>query len=337
MLRPIKTFLVIVLMTALIWAWAEQSQTRTLDKQTVNMDIAVPTDKFAICNEAGLWTASVPRQVTLDFNGPQDGIAKLSQMIERDEFPPPFEWRPDLGEGDDVRPVMVNLRDAFARSPLSDKLEKLHVVVTSVSPAKVELSVGRVRTYELPIVARFSDGVDRIATIKDEKAKVVLPVGLYDRLVKQKKAEIRADVQVQPDMTKPLKAVLAKHVEGFPIRATPAETLVTLNLQVTEYKLENVPVQPVFSRDFPWQDYNLESDKHQWRKTVVVKGYKPITAADVNMYLKFETGDKEPTAGLSRDVEIVLPEGFELKSPQKGDEARAIKFKFVKREERPPT
>lgn len=348
MLRIAKTLLLVVLLTAIIWGWAEQSQTSVLDKQTFDLEIMVPANRCAIFSESrGTWTPTLRVKVTANFEGQQGGIAQLSQRIDRGDFgnfQPVYNLPLNLREGADAQAEEVNLARAINGSALSELLNKLHVTVTSVSPATVTLQLVRVRPYDLPIVAHFSDNVERPVVVKDSFAKVLLPVGLYESLSKQKKASVRAEVNLLDgetaiDLTKPAKAVLAAQIEGFPVRPTPAETVVQFDVKMRDYTLENVPVAQVSAREFPWQDYTLDSDRNQWRKTIVVRGPvdKTITPADINAYLRFETTDKEQTAGLSRDVEIVLPQGFELRSPQKGDEARAIKFKFVKREERPPS
>jgi len=344
MMRAVQTFLLVVLLTAMIWAWAEQSQTRALDKQTIELDVEVPPKTgFALYQDRGpvTWSHRIRLKVVADFNGQQGGISELTKLIARGEFPAAYSLPIDQRVREslqDQQMIPLNLNKALSSDP---RLAKFHVEVTSVSPPTADIRVERLKEFDdLTVVPWFRDGIDRAAVVADAKAKAVLPVGLHAQLVKENKASLQAVVQDNPteaDPGKPLTAVLATQIGGYPIKPTPETTQVTLDQSKKEYEFKSVPVKAVFARGFPWRDYELISDNNEWRKTIVVRGpaSEPISADKIELFLNFDINDKEPAAGLSRDVEARLPQRFELVHSKSSP--LTINFKFVKREERTGT
>jgi hypothetical protein len=276
--------------------------------------------------------------VVADFAGQEGAIAKLKHLIETREFPAPYSLTVDAAAKDKNK-ITLPLIKALSSDPT---LKALGIDVTGVEPADKEISIEPLVEFDdLAVEVRFSDGVDRAATPDDVRVRAKMPVALHERLVHNRKVILAAEVEVTsadgPDASKPLPAVIARKIEGYPITPVPATTLVALApVQPKRTTFDSIPVKAVYSYDFPLGDYDLVSDKPQWRKKIVVSGPSgdPISADKINLYLKFDLNDKEPANELSHECEVNLPKGFTLVPSQSSD--LAVKFKFVKREGRTP-
>ena len=344
MSQKLRTFGLVVVLTALIWGWAEQSQVRTLDKKTIDLEVELaPSTGFAIFQEHGSppWVQRIRIPIVADFAGQEGAIAQMKHRIETREFPATYSLAADLAadpEARDKKQINLRLIKAFTSDP---KLKLRGVDVTGVAPESIAIPIEPLMEFnDLAVEVRFSDGVDRATNAIDAPVKVKLPVALHDRLVRNHKAVLPAEVQESSadasDPTKPLTAVFARQIEGYPISPEPATTLVKLDQSQREYVFDNIPVKAVYSYDFPLADYDLVSDKQYWRKKVVVRGPAgdAIGPDKINLYLKFDLSDKEPAYELSRECEVSLPKGFTLVASKSSD--LAVKFKFVKREGRTP-
>lgn len=332
MIKAIKTLLLVLLLTAMIWAWAEESQTRPLEKQAIELEVDVPNGTgFAVFDPiSGQWGHKLKLHVAVDFHGQQGGISRLSQKITRGEYRPVHSLRIDdrlrADDGDGVHSVELNLVRILNEHP---ELDRMHTVVTAATPGTYTLMIGRLKQYNLPIEVKSADKT-RLA-LTDVQASVMLPAPLYAELVQDNRARLQADLLpgAQPDGQQT--AVLAQQIGGYPIRPTPARTIVRRDMTVQEFRLENVQVQPVFSRDFPFQEYELVSDRHYWRKTVVVTGPagRTLTANDIDLQVRFEISDaRQSEVAVPRDVEVKLPAGFLL---VRIEPEASIQFRFVER------
>jgi len=329
--RIAKTFVLVVLLTALIWAWAEQSQITMRKEQPRRLTVRMPEGWLVLAGEgnSAKWLSSLSLSVTASFIGPQSGISELDRIVKQFDFSLPV---PKEGAGQ----VELDLVEVVKNQPI---LTRLHTGVSEVEPGTAVLRVAQLKKYTLDVVPVYSDVGTRQAECKPDKVTVHLPNVLYAKLAEK---AIRAPVRVDSDtdLTQPIVVELPTELDGYSIHPDPPRVTVVTNLVMTEHKVENVPVMPSYPRDFPWQDYRLDSEKHQWRKTIAARGPadKTLAARDIQVFMKFEMNDIKPTAvPLSRDVEIVLPSGFQLVSPKPGDSERAINFRFVKpSEERSP-
>ncbi len=335
MQRILKTAALVVVLTALIWTWAEHSQIATLQEHRVELAIRMPDSNWLVRLDqkgaAPSWAPTISVPVTATYTGPQSGISELERQVKQFEFTLP---RP----ADDAREVTLDLTEVLRGQPV---LAELHTGVTEVEPRSVTLAVARVQEYTLTVVPVYSDLAARQAECRPARATVRLPNAVYDGMPRK---EIRAQVVVGPgaDLTQPIAVELPDRLDGFKIDPNPRTVQVVTNILVVEQTIENVQVNYSLPPDFPLQDYRLDSEKHQWRKTLVVRGPsdRTLTVNDLKsaVALKFELTDIKPTAvPLSRDVEITLPRGFTLVSPLANDPDRLINFRWIRQsEERPP-
>jgi len=341
MKQKLRTFGLVVVLTALIWGWAEQSQVRTLNKTTIDLDVELPVSTgFAIFQEHGVppWGHRLRVQVAADFAGQEGAIAQLKHLIETREFPAPYSL-PVAADAKDQKQIALRLIKALTSDPT---LKKLGIDVTGVDPEDVVIHIEPLMEFDdLVVEVRFSDGVAPTAKAAEARVKVKMPVALHERLIRNRKAVLPAEVQESSadaaGSSKPLTAVIARQIEGYPIVPVPATALVTFDQSQQKYVFDNIPVKAVYSYDFPLADYDLVSDKSQWRKKIVVTGPAgdSIGPDKINLYLKFDLNDKEPANELSHECEVILPKGFTLVPPPKSSDL-AVKFKFVKREGRTP-
>lgn len=331
MAKTIKNMVLVVLLTALIWAWAEQSQTTTLEKQEVTLRVVVPLEYGEVVadSEAGPWRYSLENRVLADFVGPQSGINKLSRLIPANEYPRSYQ----LPAGEAGRQlVQIPLADVLNSQP---EMNELHCSAGNVLPTRWNIYVSRLQEYNLPVrpVYHYSSTEHGKPSWEEQEVTVQLPVRLWNALEpSQRVLTPSVDVPAGAGVFEPLTVRVPTSFRGFAITPQPEVLSVKFDLVQRRQEFANFQVMPVYPLDFEHDKFMLESDKEQWRKSIVVEGPGTLLAESVHAYLEFQLNDVRDTeAKLSREIEIIVPPGYKVIQPKSGDPDRRIYFRFIKR------
>ena len=352
MKRGIKTFLVVVLLTAVIWGWAEQSQTRTLDKQTITLHVRLPAGSgFAIYQEdkngVGSWTDRIQVKVVASFTGQQGGINQLARLLRAHEYPPVYSLSidPQIRENPrDRQKVAVNLLRALGDSPV---LDRLNVTVASASPEQPDadtIMIEPLRQVEVDLVAKSHNEPVSGAVLQPAKAKVELPAGLVAKAVG---GEISLDANLLGELTDAggqFEAVVGSEVNGYPVRPNPERAKVTVKPKETgephEYEWPGVPLEVSVKPPFPYDQFGvIIQGQPKMNLKVRVAGNLSEAEARKRTRMYVELDDKDPKETVEPQTYTVKfdhPKEVTILVPAEGSSACNVQIRFIKRKAEPP-
>jgi hypothetical protein len=173
MIERLRTWLIVSLITAVVWLFAEAESLNDVDIRTP-VTLVASNPMVQIITDEG-WEARV--RVTL--RGSNAGIAQAREFLEQGvTLPLPFAAGPDLQD------TPVDLLESMQRLP---ELRQFGVTATAVVPTRVTVRVREMVTEELPIrVSLPGVEIDGTARVTPATLTVRMPSSLRESLVASK-------------------------------------------------------------------------------------------------------------------------------------------------------
>lgn len=236
--KEIWTYLIVTLVTVLIWAWAA-SETRE------HKTIPVARVQFVV-DEPAKWIIDPPTvSVSLNIEGTKLSVQRISDLLRQ-----PIRLTVPMKPGK----VMLDLTEA-ARD--SDAVKQSGATVVSCEPATIELELDQVDRITAPVKPTLP-GVtpEGEITVEPREAVVSLPHSLRQRLPQDFAIEAFVDRQeldlLQPGMPQSVdaklrlpEAIAAGSAAGNEVRINPTQAKVkfTIRSRVRETTVDSVRVQ----------------------------------------------------------------------------------------------
>ncbi|MBN1344481.1 MAG: hypothetical protein JXQ73_17460 [Phycisphaerae bacterium] len=334
MAQAIKTFTIVLVLTLLIWLYADQASSQT---KSFMMWLSLRPPRSAEWRFADPNAERVP--VEIQFSGPSRSMRELQEDVEDDRFRLTYVIEADPPSGP-FRLVLADKLDTL------EEIERRGLRVESVNPSELTIQVDRLVTKELPVVAKADSFKIVQTTVSPPTVKVVLPKSQIDTLAA---TEIVANVEaleahrlqirehLREAATNPGQAI---ELYDVPLIRPPGAVLkdervfvkAVIERRDQTKALRSVYVRFDVSQD-QWTKYDLEvKNNADLSIEVTVRGPSDVIASltpqDVRAFVEINTSDAIKTEGwLTRTVIFVLPEGVILDqiAPQ-------VQFRLVERQ-----
>ena len=260
----IRTWLVVTLITLLVWLYAEGEAVTEQAEQIQVEFVAPPGQKLAI-EPAGPTERDSPILVWATFRGSTGQLTQVRQITE--QGPLELEVSEQPGSSDDEHVVVM--QDALYRS----RLGELGVNIIETNPATVTLNVAPLRTVDLPV--RLAEHEVQLAgqvNIEPDTVRVTLPARLGERINDhQAWAELDAvdlselDANVEHTVSAPLRLPDALQSRWTSVEPQQVQVTLTIRKQTETITKERIGVEllvsPVLLRQYSFdvkdEDLNL--------------------------------------------------------------------------------
>lgn len=332
MAQTIRTFVTVVVLTLLIWFYADQASTQSKDV-VVWLNLRPPGSakwRFADPNSERV-------RVAMTLSGPAGSLSEIQESLEEDRLRLAYVIEADPPSGP-YRVELLNKLDSL------EEIQRRGLSVRNVTPPVVIVLVDRFVTKELPVVAQADTfKIVQTTTVAPPTVKVTMPESQID---KPEQTEIVANIEAldahRARILEYLRDSGAKPGEGIGLHDVPLvrppgaildheRVFVKAVIERREQSklLRSVYVRFDVSAD-QWHKYNLEvKDSAALALEVKVRGPSDLVASltpqDVRAIVAIETGDAIKTEGwLTRTVNFVLPPGVVLDQA-----APQIQFRLV--------
>jgi hypothetical protein len=332
-----KTFLIVSVLTILIWFYADQASSVS-DEVVVWLSLRPPGS--ATWRLADPNTERLPIMVT--FAGPARSVSKLQEDLQGDRFRLSYVIEADPPSGPYRIEQLANRLDTL------EEVRRRGLRVMTVNPPELTVEVDRLVTRELPVVARAdSFKIVQTTNIAPPTVQVTLPASQSEKL---EQTEIVADIEAIEAHRELIRVHLGAgdskpgqplELNDVPLVRPPGAILKPEWVSVTTVierrdqtkLLRSVYVRFDVSLD-QWQKYDLEvKDNADLALEVMVRGPSDVIASltpqDVSAFVEISTSDAIKTEGwLTRPVKFVLPPSVILDqtTPQ-------VQFRLVERRE----
>ncbi len=318
MTHATKTVLAVLVLTLLIWLYADQASSFT-DDQMVWVSFRAPG--------SAKWRLADPNSerapVVVTFAGPTRSVRELQQDVQEGQFRLAYVVEADPPSG----PYRID--QLAAKLDALEEVRRRGLRVLKVNPPEVTVQVDRLATRELPVVAKADTfKIVQTTNIAPPTVKVTLPESQSDKL---DQPEIVANIEAleahQALIRKHLSATDFKpgqplELEDVPLVRPPGAILDREWVSVTAVierrdqtkLLRSVIVRFDVSFD-QWRKYDLEvKDNADLAFELAVRGPSDVIASltpqDVRAYIEISTSDAIKTEGwLTRAVKFDLPAG----------------------------
>jgi hypothetical protein len=308
-LRRVRNALWVALISLLVWIYADLEFT---DEMELRATIRLVT------NPAGrLILRSTDRvEVSFTVQGRRGSLERLEQQLRVPGATVDYEVHEGEGE--------LDTRDLLNRAP---RIYEEGLTVLSARPATIRVNLDRL--VDLPGVPVALDYTGAIPTgqPKIEPAQVRVEVASADLPALKALPSLR--IKTAPvDLKKvksgePFTANLSTRIGEVDVRPHPSTVGVTVEIgQLTETEEVTVGVQvvvpPEWIDDGTWRQYTLtRRDRHEWRVQIQVLGPRrdldQLKAATILAYIVLTDDDKKPVSWLTREVQVRLPQGLDVK------------------------
>ncbi len=252
-LKEIPTLVMVTIVTALIWAFAE---TETLRQAEVTADVSVVRDAAGervvrlLAGEGNPSGAEVLRPV-VRLEGPADRVDEAQRVLRQPLRLDPYAPGMPTAPGD----TMLDLRALLRARP---EFQHFAAAIASVEPSRVPVGVEMLESRELAVAVRLVSGeLDGTAESRPPRVRVRGPRAILSQLPKD--AEVVASVddaaaqslvpgrrETIPGVRLALPAPLAGE-RGVRIEPPSAEVTLTLRSRTPTSKPMSVPVQVVLA------------------------------------------------------------------------------------------
>lgn len=332
MVQAVKTFLAVVVLTLLIWFYADQAGTRSED-YVVWLSLRPPGSaqwRFADPN-------SERARVRITLSGTTGALGDVREDLDKNTLRFTYVIEADPPSGP-YRVGLLEKLDSF------EEVRRRGLTVRNVDPPAVTVLIDRFVTKELPVVARADTfKIVQTTTVAPPTVQVTMPESQIDKL---EQTEIIANIEA----LEAHRALIREHLmsseskpgEGIGLQDVPLvrppgaildyeRVFVRAVIEQREQSklLRSVYVRFDVSAD-QWRGYDLEvKDNADLALEVKVRGPSDLIASltpqDVRAYVEIKTGDAIRTEGwLTRTVNFVLPPGTTLDQT-----APQIQFRLV--------
>ena len=333
MAQAVKTLAIVVVLTLLIWFYADQASSES-DSFAVWLTVRPPG--------SAKWRLADPNmertQVEIEFAGPSGAMRELLRDVQDDRFRLTYVVEADPPSGSHVVDLISKL-DGL------EEVQRRGLRVTDVRPPELTLKVDRFVTKELPVVAQADSYKIVQPTVQPATVKVILPESQFDKL---DRAEIAANIEAMEVhrtlIREHLRSAAAESSQALelydvPLARPPGAILDPQRVLVTAVierrdrtrSLRSVYVKFEVSSD-QWRKYDLEvKDNADLALEITVRGpsdtIASLTPQDVRAYVEISSNDAIKTEGwLTRTVSFVLPPGVLLDQT-----APQIQFRLVEK------
>lgn len=231
--RHIQDILLVTLITALIWLWAEGRNVQTYTPTSpVPVRVELPAEDLVVVRQS-------PDRFRMEFKGAQSEINRLRRAISGTGI----TLELDRTEPEELNLVMSE--QLAAASPIAD----MSVNITTVDPPTMQVEVDRLVRREVGLTftpPRDAELAEDSLTIEPERVTVTLPEGRLDELGDRLEVEalqyhLQAGVRQRPRGRVQLPASLADDPH---VQVEPREVQLSFTIDRTEdmLTLPSVPV-----------------------------------------------------------------------------------------------
>ena len=191
LLSWLQTFLLVSLITALIWVWAEGESLSTTDI-TAEIVLVPGGDGALVARaEGAAWPVATGGRVQLRVRGTTNAVESARRTLVG---PEPLRLEPGIG-GVPGEPGLHTVRLAEAIR-LSDRLRNIGLAIASAEPAEVSLRVHRLQSVRLPVRVVVGAGVFvGEPVVEPSEVLVRLPSELAERLGEGATARVELSVE----------------------------------------------------------------------------------------------------------------------------------------------
>ena len=323
--EPLKTALAVVLLSGLIWFYADQANRNTYTLERV------PVELKPGMNQAAEIVGTSPTEVTIRFDGPNSQIDQLREKTLVRQITAVVALPSQLGPGRHP----ISLMDLL-RVPEADDLQ-----IVEVRPATLLVDVDRYVVRRVGVSAQLGPYKPKALTIDPPHVTVRLRQSQLAMLGGGALPSIEAILEPRlrgqpPDKPLTFAAVpLERKLGGVTVEPNPPAVAVNVTIERrTETKVLK-PVAVKFNTAMElWNRYQVKvKDDSQLRLEVAVRGpieqISNLTVADVRAWVEITSEDAGGgSAYRARQVEFQLPLGVTLDQ----DEPPKVEFRL---EERP--
>ena len=304
--RRVQDFIVVTVMTVLIWLYAEGANVQTYTPaDTIRLDVRLNAPDLVIIGQE-------PQRVSISFKGAQAELAKLRQELKGT-----LSLTLDISEpGPKSLPLADVIRDA-------KPLDLVSVNVTRVEPATLELVVDRLEQREAQVVFRTNEAPVQAVSVEVEPATVMItaPSSLFDRLGNQAvtvEAQATDDLKLLPPRGEhrvKSKLVMPSALAGLHSSLSAAEANVRFWIATAEETatLTNVPVWVSVP---PQTEYEIVLVDRSLRDVKVtgpaeaIRNWGPDYEQAPRIIAELRLGSDELAAAAAANAEQVAPVHF---------------------------
>jgi hypothetical protein len=335
----LKSLPLTILLTVLIWMYAEAQFTNTQENVQLNVKLVTPSPDLAVRaidpvrNRPG---ETIHAVVTLQ--GPRnqlDAIFQQSQGVPDEEFAS-LTYQPrqrDLHAGEEATVDVVTMLNSL------NYFRSRRVTVISAAPPRVQLEVDQMVHLAKPPDFRPAMVVDR-AVLSEDTVTVNVPAAVLDRLGGPTKIAVVAEPQ-RPLAT--LKsgtdqAVAVKYVADYAgprddrITVTPPIGMVNVRIPASSAATETVPEVQIWASGPPslLAKYDVTIQPRSVKVTLagspaaIAAFHENRNVPGVHAYVDLTPDDVPSEAFIRRRVRYTLPDGLSLQDATPDVEFRLI-------------
>ncbi len=328
MAQSLRTIVIVVSLSLLIWFYADQASTESA-AHTVWLRLRPPG--------SAQWRLADPNseraRVVVTFTGPTRAIAELEEEVQSDRFLLSYVIEADTPSGP------YTIEQLAAKLDALEEVRRRGLSVAAVDPPDITIQVDRLITKEFPVTAQADTFKIVQTTVRPPTVKITLPESQKNKL---DVVEIVANIEALEAHRNQIREHLAANEDnpgqpielydvplvrppGLTLKLEPEWVAVTAVIERRDQTklLRGVYVRFDVSLD-QWRKYDLEvRDSAALSLEVNVRGPSDLIASltpqDVRAYVEIKTGDAIRTEGwLTRSVNFDLPPGVILdqSSPQ---------------------
>ena len=244
----LRTFLIVTLITVMVWLLAESRmvRTRTVDAQVVLMTVDVPGPLGLVVRQGP--TQELVRLVKIEITGSTAGLDRFGRSMQN---------RLELRVGREI-PAQPGIHLLDIQAILEDQVSLLSLhglVVTDVSPATIEVEVDELETRAFPIRVIMPSGVDLdgVPWADPGSVQVVAPASVLSQIQTTTEATVGIEpgvvAQLAQGRLETIPGVLVDipgvRRDGWKTQISPGQVdvRVTLRTQTQTHTIARLPVQ----------------------------------------------------------------------------------------------
>ena len=330
-----RTSLWVVIVTVLIWVYADMEFTQTKD---VAMTIRLNTDG---AKDAVLTSDDATRKVTFQLRGSRSDLDKFAEKYRGKVIDFNLSTRPGFRPGPDQE-----INSVLVLNTVSE-VEELGLSVISGRPAKIgHINIEKIELRKLPVEFVYK-GVE-LSRAPVAEVEVKAPQSRWNVIpAKSKIRTIEKDLADLPiGQERKVKFQLISAVGAEPVSLDKAEVTVSVKVvRRTAFATEPVAisVRIVTPAEWPeedfWAKYKLvRKDRIEWRTKITVTGPRKqidLLGTDktktVDAYIVLTDSDAQPIASWSsRKVTLRFPPGLQVQLAS-GQTEPSVQFRLEKR------
>lgn len=333
--RGLRTSIIVLLITVIVWVIADRSVLRTSSEMTVKVSVNCTDPNYRV-------TVLKPADgnMRVKFTGPGRGIDRVITLQ------PPVTWDYDLSSDRAARAARKEQHTLPAKEGFARLADDYRVTLAEADPDEVVIRVQAIQRLDVRVVLAPEDEerVEAGAAIEPQEVKAVgLPAELAKLANPQRGAfpdlNLRSS-RLQTGESDTQTVDLRPAIAGLDVRFDPP-TVTVKNLRLKDFSspqtISNIPVQLLGPPEL-LSKYDIRLDRSEIATlTVIAPRSDVLTAADVQAVIVLTADDKPNPEGAPtpRTPEIRFPRHPNVRL--KADElepVRPINFWLTERKDR---